>query len=151
MSDLYFSKKNQYAGPVKALVVDVEDSLNKIRSGSPKPAPRTNTLSNIDKKVLYKEDLNQFKKVSEESHEELKKMVNEFIIQNNDSKNDINKILDDLKTSVKNVNVENLKNNLNMSVSQQNKNIEGIASRIISIEDELNKTNIRLIEIENLL
>jgi tetrahydromethanopterin S-methyltransferase subunit G len=151
MSDLYFGKKNQLQGGVKPVVVDVEESLNKIRSGSPKPVQRVLTAHTTDKKILYKEDLNQFKKVSDESHEDLKKIVNDFIIQNNDSKNDINKILDELKTSVKNVNVENLKNNLNLSVSQQNKNIEGIAQRIISIEDELNKTNSRLIEIENLL
>lgn len=147
--DLYFRKKAQMEGEKKPVVVDVKLEIEKKRALSPAPVRSTSIV--VDRKVCYKNDLDDFKKqIKEDFNNEI---ANIILKQDELGKKiqDLVSTVETLDKSFESTKMEKLKDALNGSIRECSDNLRTIATEIVQHLDEINSLKSRVDTVEAVL
>ena len=144
--DLYFKKKEQLNAPINKIVADATIEIEKKRALS--PAPRSSSVIRMDKKVMYKTDLDDIKAKLNVQSDSLNKQVNSLNADMNSQFAEIQKIVNSLSKNIESTKIETLKDSLNNAVKQQNDNMHKFSDELILHLNRLNELESRLLIIE---
>ncbi len=154
---LYNTKKEQLTTGIRAsspkpVVNNIEDELMSKRSEtrSETPTKRCSSIA-IDRKVLYKHDLDSVKQKIEELEKVLLSVDNKIkeVVEN--CKKDLEAQIEKQKNVFESLKTENLKNLIGETVKQFNENQKNIANELITHLDMINTLREQVTEIEAIL
>lgn len=140
MADIYFKKKEQMKSPARQNVVDATVELEKKRSASPIVLGRERSVGACVQKVCYKHELESVRNEVSAVQKDIEALVNDLKAQ-----------VDKLNKQFESVKYENLKNQLNDSVSKQNENIKNITAELVNMMDKINAVDSKVASIEEVL
>lgn len=148
--DLYFKKKEQMNSSNRSInVVDANIEIEKKRAQS--PVPQRNLQVSCDKKVAYKNDIDELKSNHLAKYDELNRKLDQLQLNLESKNNELKKSIEDVRKNIESSKVENLKNTLNETIRQQNNNIEKISDELIRHLDNINGLKADMVDIKNML
>lgn len=152
MTSLYNSRKQQLSGTPKIIMSDIGTEIEKARSSTPKPVPRSTSVE--VKKIAYKQDLEDIKNKMNIVELSSKTLEQKFINLMEESKKELSSVVDDKmnenKKHMDSLKVEQLKNTLNDSIFKINEQLKNIASQLVHNIDIVSELKVKVDEIENM-
>lgn len=153
--DLYNKKKAQLQQSTPAVLVnDAANVLTSKRSQSPLPRCTSaggGASATESRKVLYKHEAEQLRTDMALQHSQLKSDVAADVGKAKADVAELRLQLTDVAKSVENSKATLISDAVSASVIAQNKNLETIASELVSIMDKLHELESRIVSIEGML
>jgi methyl-accepting chemotaxis protein len=149
---LYQAKKMNLFSSSRTQVNDVENALERARSSSPKPREACDLEKKEceKRKVAYKHELSSVVDTLNDVQKKLNDLSSNLENQKSELLN-YKQCIDNLESSLKKNNSEQLKTVVNDAVRGFNENTKKVASEMVSHLDSINELKSRVETIENML